>query len=138
MTLQVLVVGMAAGYAMALLSTAALTYLLHEGIGAGRLDRWIDRGVPRALVAVQVLFASTAAWMLAGTALAALYLGAEFDSGRDGIGSRSLPFTGVMASLAAAPLPPLVYLFPRRWWLWSAMSAAFLVLFGWILPLAGG
>lgn len=137
MTLRVLLTGMAGGYALALLSTAIATYLLVGAMNSGRLDRWIDSSVPRALISIQIMVGATAVWMLVGTGLAALYLGGNFAGMVDGLGSPSLPFTAIVVAMALAPLPLMFVINAGRWWIWLALAAAFAVLFGWILPLAG-
>lgn len=137
MTLRVLVTGMAAGYAMALVSTALLTYALATAMNSGKLERWIDAGVPRALLGVQILVGATALWMLLGTGLAALYLAGDFAGRARGLGSPSLAFTFIVAALAIAPLPIVLVASPRRWWTWAIAAVIFVAAFGWILPLAG-
>jgi hypothetical protein len=43
-----------------------------------------------------------------------------------------------MVSLAFMPLPLLMLLWWRRWWLWVGMSGAFVGLFGWVAPVLAG
>jgi hypothetical protein len=128
---------MAAGYGMALLTTALGTYLLVGAMNSGRLERWIDSGVPKALLSVQILVGATALWMLAGTGLAALYLAGDFAGMPGALGTPSIAFALIVAALAVAPLPLLFVVNIRRWWMWASMAALFVALFGWILPLAG-
>jgi hypothetical protein len=40
-----------------------------------------------------------------------------------------------MGVLALLPLPVLVVLSGRLWWLWLTMALAFAGLFGWLMPL---
>ena len=54
------------------------------------------------------------------------------------MGSPSLPWLLGMLALAAMPLPFLVLVWRRHWWLFSAMSGAFLGLFGWLMPVLAG
>ena len=56
-------------------------------------------------------------------------------AGPGALGSPSLAFLVAIGGLAALPLPLLVILWPRRWWVWTTMSAAFLAAFGWLMPL---
>ncbi len=129
--------GMAGGYAMALLTTAAATYLLVGAMNSGRLERWIDSGVPKPLIAVQIMVGATALWILLGTGLAALYLGGDFAARTGGLGTPSLAFTAIVIALAIAPLPLAFVVNRSRWWMWLGLALSFAAIFGWILPLAG-
>jgi hypothetical protein len=40
-----------------------------------------------------------------------------------------------MAALALMPLPFLLLVWPRSWWVFVAMSLGFVGLFGWTMPL---
>ena len=42
----------------------------------------------------------------------------------------------IMVTLAVLPLPPLMLIGGRFWWLWLTMSVSFAGLFGWLMPLA--
>lgn len=137
MTLRVLIAGMAGGYAMGLASTAAFTYIVLRLIPPDVLERWIDRGVPRSLLVVQISVGSIVTWMFVGLLLASVYLFGEFDADPDVLGSPSITYTVAMLALAFLPLPPLLLLWRRPWWLWCGMSALFAAMFGWVLPLAG-
>lgn len=138
MILRILVAGVALGYAMALLSTAAATYALFKIVPPERLEQWVDRGVPRPLVLSQVLVAATMLWTLLGFGLGALYLLGDFEDDPSALGTPSITFAAVAAALAFLPLPIAVAIARRGAWLWISMSAVFAVLFGWVMPLLGG
>ncbi|MBI5947444.1 MAG: hypothetical protein HY875_04840 [Chloroflexi bacterium] len=120
---------------MAIASTVALTFLVTRMRDASLLSRWFSPDVPGALLAVPISIGTTLAWTMAGLILGSLYEVGGFESRRDVLGSPSGVFTLIVAALAWFPLPPLVIFFRRYWWLWLSMSAIFVALFGWVLPL---
>jgi hypothetical protein len=132
------IAGWAAGYAMALASTAALTYLVVTSPRAGWMERVVAREVPGALLAVPLFTGLIVLWTMVGLVLGAVYEVADLGDRRSGLGSPSLLFTLLVLGLAWLPLPPLVALFPRRWWLWALMSVLFAGLFGWLMPHLAG
>ena len=132
--MEAVIAGWVAGYTMAALSTIALTYLAWASEGPRFFRRWMGDGVPAALVAVPASLGCFIAWTLAGLVLGAAYWLADLGAGP---GARQ-PEPGLPRGdrrPGGAPLPLLVILWPRRWWVWTTMSAAFLAAFGWLMPL---
>ena len=126
--------GWIAGYAMALLSTAALTYVLIQR-RMEALQRWLGAGTHTLMVAVPVSIGTFLAWTMAGLIIATVYDVTDLASQPNVLGSPSAPFLVAVAALAVMPLPLLLLLWSRQWWVWCGMSAAFLGLFGWFMPL---
>jgi hypothetical protein len=122
------------GYAMALLSTAALTYLFVK-MPDSALGGFLGDGTRPILAAVPFSIATFLAWTMAGLIIGAVYDVGELGDQPGFLGSPSAPFLGGVAVLAVMPLPLLVLLWRRYWWLWAGMSGAFLGLFGWAMPL---
>lgn len=122
--MEAVIAGWVAGYAMAILTTAALSYL---AIGPGRaaFERFAGSGMAPALVAVPASIGSFLAWTMAGLVLGMIYDLADLSA---------VPFFIGMVALALMPLPFLLLLSPRQWWLWAGMSGAFVGLFGVLLP----
>lgn len=133
--MNALLAGWAAGYIMAVASTAALVFLVVRLSMAGAwLDRWVASEVPRPLLAVPISLGATFAWTMIGLLLASFYEVAEFEAKPGALGSPSLPFTLIIVVLAFLPLPPLLLLARRYAWLWGALSVLFAALFGWMMP----
>ena len=126
--------GWVAGYAMALLSTAALTYVFTRR-RLEAVQRWLGEGAHSVLVAVPVSIGMFVGWTMVGLGIASVYEVTGLASQPDVLGSPSAPFLVGVAALAVMPLPLLLLLWGREWWLWCGMSAAFLGLFGWLMPL---
>jgi hypothetical protein len=137
LTFRVLLMGLTGGYIMALAGTIALSYVVLRLISAEALDRWVAREVPRSLIVIQISVGNFVTWMFVGTLLGAFYLWGDFHEDPGALGSPSLTFTAIALTIAFLPLPPLVLLLRRGWWIWCSMSLLFVVLFGWVLPLAG-
>lgn len=127
--------GWIAGYAMALVTTIALTYLVMQVREAPLLQRWVSGEVPGVLLAVPVSLGSMIGWTLVGIIIGAVYRVGNLDGQPGGLGSPSFPFTLAMVILALFPLAPLLVLAPRFWWVWAGLSASFAGLFGWLMPL---
>jgi hypothetical protein len=135
---EAIVAGVAAGYAMAILSSIAVAYLLARGIGSGSLDKWVDPEVSRKLLVVTFFLGSTAGWMMAGGMLGGVYSAADLASGPSVLGAENAWFALGMITLAVLPLPILAAIAWRQWWLWMSLSATFAVLFGWAVPYLAG
>lgn len=127
--------GWAAGYVMAILSTLALTYLAFQPGPQKFVQKRIDPEVPGLLLAVPISIGTTVIWTMAGLVLASAYVLGGFDDGPGALGAPSWQFALIMAVLALLPIPVLLVLSGRLWWLWLAMSLAFAGLFGWLMPL---
>lgn len=127
--------GWAMGYFMAIASTIALAFLLFKVGVSGVLDRFVDPEVNRGLLVVPVFIGATLGWTMIGLVLGSLYEVADLASKPDALGSRSWPWTLIITVLALLPLPPLVLVVRRYWWLWMGLSVAFVGSFGWVMPL---
>lgn len=119
---------------MTIIMTAAAAYLLGQGIGSGTLDRWIDPGVHRPLLVVSFFLGATMAWMMAGAFIGMVYSAAELGEGPPAAGAANAWFALGITVVAIMPLPILVAVAWRQWWLWCLLSAAFAALFGWAMP----
>ncbi len=133
-----LIAGWIAGYLMAMVTTVSLTYLLMAADRRGWLYRFVAPEVPGVLLAVPLFLGSILGWTMVGLIAGAIYEVADFGAARDGLGSPSLPITIGALLIAWLPLPPLVALSRRRWWLWAGSSVLFAGLFGWLLPHLAG
>ncbi|MGI8927308.1 MAG: hypothetical protein ACR2HN_11795 [Tepidiformaceae bacterium] len=133
--MEAVVAGWLAGHAMALLSTAALTFLATRTRATAVVDRWIASEVPRVLVALSIFLGAVIGWTMVGIVLGSLYELGDFASRRNFLGSPSGLFVVIVAALAWLPLAPLIIFARPLWWLWLALCLAFLVLFGWLMPL---
>ncbi|MBA4180283.1 MAG: hypothetical protein C0506_06810 [Anaerolinea sp.] len=127
--------GWIAGYAMGLASTAALTFLATRMRDAAFVERWVARDVPGVLLAVPLFTGAALSWTMIGLLLGGLYEAGSFASKPGILGAPSWAFLLLVSALAWLPLPILVMVGRRYWWLWAAMSACFVGLFGWLMPL---
>jgi len=126
--------GWMAGYAMAILSTFALTYLAIQPVPQKAIQKYLD--VPGVLLAVPFSIGTGITWTMLGLMFGSLYEIGNFDEKPGALGAPSWVFLLFIAALAWLPLP-ILFLFSRRfWWLWLGMSLSFLGLFGWLMPLA--
>lgn len=135
LAVEAVIAGWVAGYSMAILTTIALTLVAVRGNGLAGFRTLIPEGVSPVLVAVPVSIGAFVVWTLAGLGLATFYELADLGDQSDALGSPSAPFLIIAAALAVIPLPLMVLLWRRNWWIWCSMSAAFLGLFGWAMPL---
>ncbi len=129
-----IVAGWVAGYAMALITTIALTYLVLQMREAPLLQRWVSGEVPGVLLAVPVSLGSMLGWTMIGIVIGSVYRVGDLGSQPDALGSPSYPFSLAMVIVALFPLLPLLLLAPRYWWVWAGLSASFAGLFGWLMP----
>jgi hypothetical protein len=123
------------GYAMAIASTIALTMIAVRQGPDSYVQRTLGDGKPGLTAAIIVFTGSVIAWTMAGLLLGSTYEVLELADQPSFLGSPSAPFLIGMFGLAILPLGPLVLLFPRRWPMWCALSALFVVLFGWLMPI---
>lgn len=136
--MEAVVGGAACGYAMGVLSTLALTFLVLRIPRDGFLSKIVDEEVPGILLAIPLFTGATLSWGAVGLSTGLIYYGADLDQHPNFLGSPSAPFTLVMLAIAWMPAPPLVIFFRRYWWLWVGMSLSFALLFGWALPFLAG
>lgn len=129
-----IIAGWVAGYAMAVITTVALTYLAWRARHSTVLERWVSGEVPAALLAVPVSLGSMLAWTLIGLVIGSVYRVGDLQSQANALGSPSWPFSLAMIIVSLFPLLPLLVLAPRLWWLWALLSASFAGLFGWLMP----
>ena len=131
--MEALIAGWTAGFAMALVSTATLVYLLvgHEDAPFVRL--LLPEQLPPAIAAVPISVAMMLGWPLVG-----LLFGGGFALFGPEDGDSPVPSVPYLIGIVATGLVPLVFLmlfWPRRWWLWTGMTAVFVALFGVAMPL---
>lgn len=122
--MEAVIAGWVAGYAMALLTTAALAYL---AVGPARqtVEHLLGEGTAPLLMAVPASIGSVIAWTLVGLVFGLVY---------DLTAASMVPFLVGTTAVAIVPLPFLLLLAPRQGWLWLALAAAFVVLFGALMP----
>lgn len=127
--------GWAAGYIMGVLSTGALAFLVTRMRDAGFIERWAARDVPGVLLAAPLFTGASLGWGLVGLLLGSLYEAGGFETMPGALGAPSWAFLLMIAAMAWLPLPLLFILRRQYWWLWCSMSACFVALFGWLMPL---
>ncbi|HET7737433.1 MAG TPA: hypothetical protein VFK32_02555 [Tepidiformaceae bacterium] len=130
--------GYACGYAMGVLTTFALSYLVMLIPADGRISTIVDPGVSRVLLAVPIFIGASMGWGLIGLMAGFVYEVGGLHDQQDMLGSPSGVFTIMMAVIAWIPVLPLVMLFRSQWWVWVSLSGSFAVLFGWVLPHLAG
>jgi hypothetical protein len=133
-----IIAGWVAGYAMSLVTTVALVYLAFQFRMHPAVERRVDPEVPGLLLAVPISTGAAIAWTLVGVLLGMLYHLGELESQRGGLGSPSMPFSVSMLIVSLFPVPPLLAVAWRFWWLWLGLSFSFAALFGWMLPILAG
>lgn len=127
--------GLVAGYAMGLASTIALTFLATRVRDASFIERWVARDVPGMLLAVPLFAGAAIGWGMVGLLLGSFYEISGFAEKPGALGAPSWAFLLMVTAVAWLPLPILVLVGRRYWWLWGSMSLCFVVLFGWLMPL---
>lgn len=127
--------GWAAGYAMSLVVTIALTYIAFQVRTTGVFDRFLDPEVPSAMFAVPISIGTLIIWTMIGLMIGSAYELGNLREQPAMLGSPSGPFAVAMVIIAFLPIPPLLVLFRRWWWLWLTQSVSFALLFGWLMPL---
>lgn len=131
------IAGFVCGYAMALLSTAAFTYLLVKTKSPPLVRQLLHEETPIGLAAVPLSMGTALIWNMAGLMIGSAYRVLDAGEMADFLWSPSGPFLAGMAVIAVLPLPFLVLMWPRHWWVYVTMSLAFVGCFGWAMPLLG-
>ncbi len=124
--------GWMAGYAMAILSTFALTYLAIQPNLHKFIQKYLD--IPGMLLAVPFSIGTGVVWTMLGMLLGSAYEVGGFDDTPGFAGAPSWVFLLIIGALAWLPIPVLYLLSRRFWWMWVGMSLAFVGLFGWLMP----
>ena len=128
--------GWMAGYAMAILSTLALTYLCIQPEPQRVIQKYLD--VPGMLLAVPFSIGTGVVWTMAGMLLGSAYQLGGFEDTEGFLGAPSWTFLFIMGTLAFLPVPAL-FLFSRRfWWMWDGVSVGFFGRFGGLMPPVAG
>lgn len=124
--------GIAAGYAMSIVCTAAFIFLAVRSRDGRVLARLMPEGMSPVIAAVPASLGLALAWVFFGTLLGAGFAlwGPEESRGP----LPSVPYAVGILGVAIAPVPFLLIFWPRRWWLWVVMAGAFAALFGLALP----
>ena len=124
--------GWMCGYVMSVLSTVALTYLCIQPNVLKGIQKYLD--VPGMLLAVPFSIGTGMVWTLVGMMLGAFYKVGDFPEREGAVFAPSWEFLLIIGSVAWLPVP-ILFLFSRGyWWIWSGMSLAFILLFGWVMP----
>lgn len=129
------IAGWTAGYAMSLVSTFALTLLLVEASGSPLIKRYTNGEMSPWLLAVPMSIGAFLVWTMIGLILGSLYKVGGLADHPGALGAPSAPFLLGIAAVALMPLPLLLLFFRKQWWIWCGLSASFVVLFGWLMPL---
>ncbi len=133
--MKAVVAGWAAGYVMALVTTATVAVWVARGGGA-RLASRLGGDAPWIAVGVAGSVGAVFAWTIVGLLLAIIYVTGGFGE-EPGLGSPSWPFTVAVCAIALSTAPLLLFR-PRALLAWLAHVAAFVGLFGWALPHLAG
>ena len=120
---------------MGIATTLALMFLVSRIRDAAFIERWVARDVPGVLVAVPLFTGASVGWSFFGLLLGSFYEVGGFADKAGFAGAPSAVFLLIIVALAWLPLPPLLIFARRYWWLWCGQSAAFVGLFGWLMPL---
>ncbi len=128
--------GWMAGYAMAILSTLALTYLLIQPGFDRFAHRFFGPEMPGVLLAVPISIGTGVLWTMAGLILASAYVLGGFEDQPGALGAPSWQWLMIMSTLAFLPILPLILLSARLWWVWLTLTLSFVAAFGWLMPLA--
>ena len=122
-----------AGYAMAILSTFALTYLAIQPNLLKFIQKYLD--IPGLMLAVPFSIGTGVIWTMFGMLFGSAYKLGGFDETDGFAGAPSWVWLMIIASLAWLPIPVLWLISRRHWWLWLGMSLSFIGCFGWLMPL---
>lgn len=128
--------GWMCGYAMAIMSTLALTYLLIQPGFDRFAQRFFGPEMPGVLLAVPISIGTGVIWTMIGLMLASAYVLGGFDELPGALGAPSWQWMMIMVIFSLLPIAPLMVLSSRLWWVWVTMSVSFAGLFGWLMPLA--
>jgi hypothetical protein len=129
------IAGWTAGYAMSLVSTFALTILLLQASGSRMIQRYTNGEMNPWFLAVPLSLGAFLVWTMIGLVLGSLYKVGGLADHPDALGSPSAPFLIGVAAVAVMPLPLLILFFRKQWLIWCGLSAAFVLLFGWLMPI---
>ena len=133
--MEAVIGGWVCGYGMSILSTFALVYMGWKATGMGVFGRWFPEGTSMVALAVLGSVGTVFAWTMAGMVLGSAYEVLELRNTGGVLFAPSAVFLIAMAAFALMPLPFLLLVWPRSWWLFVAMSLGFAGLFGWTMPL---
>jgi hypothetical protein len=135
---ETVIAGSAAGYAMALLTTAALTFLVVTAGEHGFARRWLETETPGSFSAVPISIAMFVLWPIIGLVVAGVFELGNFSQGTGFAGAPNIGFAVGIGALGWLPVPFLSLFWGRHWWLWCVLAASFTLLFGWMVPLLAG
>lgn len=130
--MEAIIAGWAAGYAMSVLCTVAVVYLVTVSRDGRALERFMPGGLPPLVAAVPVSIGMAIAWTLLGTVVGAGY--AVLGPGESSSPLPSLPFFASTIVISLLPVVTLLVFWPARWWLWTSLAASFVLLFGLAMP----
>lgn len=129
-----MIAGWAAGYAMGVLTTIAVTIILVKDEQPAFLGSVFDPQVSRPLIAIPFFVGASLAWTMIGLVLGSAFRVGGFEDSDGGLGSPSLSFTLAMVTMAALPALVGSVVWPRHWKLWLGLALGFALLFGWAVP----
>ena len=128
------IAGWIAGYAMAILTTFALTFLAVKSPDLGAMKRWFPEMNPL-LIAIPASILTTLTWTMAGLGFASAYELLDLGTKNAALGAPSGPFLIGIAAIGLMPLPFLLLVLRRFWYIWLVMSLSFIGIFGWFMPI---
>ncbi len=128
--MEAVIGGWVAGYGMAMATTIALTYFAWRARDTEWMDRLVAREVNTALLVVPIFTFATVGWTALGVIAGSAYRLAGLDEG----GWPGSGFYVTVVGFAALPMPALLLLWPRLWWMWLGFGLLFVVLFGGAMP----
>ncbi|MEX2080129.1 MAG: hypothetical protein WEC33_00810 [Dehalococcoidia bacterium] len=132
--MEAVVAGWVAGYAMGVVTTVALTYLVFQAAESGIVRRLTEGGMPPMMLSLPIFLLAAFGWTIVGLAGGIVYDAGAMGGQPDFAGSPSAGFTLGVLALCWLPLPPLVAFGRRYTWVWVSCALAFAGLFGWLLP----
>ena len=136
--MEAVIAGWAAGYAMGVLTTIAVTIILVKDDEPAFLGSVFDPQVSRPLIAIPFFVGASLVWTMIGLVLGSAYRVGDFEESASGLGSPSMSFTLAMVTLGALPALVGSVVWPRHWKLWVGLAVGFALLFGWAVPHLAG
>ena len=132
--MEAVIAGWVAGYAMSMLSTLAIVFLAVKS-DLGAVGRWFPDTKPM-FIALPASMGTVLIWTIIGLVIGSLYDVLELRDQANFLGGPSGPLLAGLGVMAVLPLPFLLLVLRRYWWLWCGLSASFVGLFGWLMPLS--
>ena len=127
--------GWVAGYAMSIVCTFAFTWMLMKSTGPNLIERALGAGTSVGIAAIPLSLGFMYGWTILGLIAGIVYDLTALGDAPDFLGSPSWPFLFGSALIALLPLPFAILTWPRHWRMHLLLSASFLGIFGWGMPI---